>query len=73
MNLLDCQEMAIGKCGYCRSPFYKNKQYPMLWECKYGHQWEASAHKVKNGEWCKQCKTNLTNIIIVAYLIYNNY
>eukprot|EP00439_Symbiodinium_sp_Y106_P037894 s2725_g4.t1 len=42
--------------GQCLAKSYKNSSEKLLWECKDGHRWEASAHSVLHGKsWCPQC------------------
>ena len=42
--------------GRCLSKSYKNALRKLLWECKVGHRWEASASSVLHGKsWCPEC------------------
>jgi len=42
--------------GKCLSKKYVNKQTKLEWQCKSGHQWEATASSVKHqGCWCPTC------------------
>jgi hypothetical protein len=41
--------------GKCLSKEYINAHNTMQWECNEGHQWETSAHSVKQGHWCRKC------------------
>ena len=42
--------------GRCLAKSYQNAHEKLLWECKEGHRWKASAHSVMNGNtWCPQC------------------
>ncbi|CAE7421952.1 unnamed protein product [Symbiodinium sp. CCMP2592] len=42
--------------GRCLAKSYKNRREKLLWECKEGHRWEASAGSVLHHQtWCPQC------------------
>lgn len=43
------------KIGRLLSQEYKNAKAKLLWECKKGHQWEASWDNIKKGSWCPIC------------------
>ena len=50
------QARAAGLGGKCLARSYKNKAEKLLWECKEGHRWDASAHSVLNRKsWCPKC------------------
>ncbi len=49
------QEIAESRGGKCLSIEYVNCKTKMLWECKEGHIWQATANKIKSGSWCKKC------------------
>ncbi len=50
------KELAISKGGKCLSPKYINSKTKLLWECKEGHQWSASAFSIKTrNSWCPVC------------------
>jgi hypothetical protein len=49
------QEIAKSKGGMCLSDKYETKDTKLLWECKYGHQWEATPGHIKLGTWCPEC------------------
>ncbi len=51
--------MAKSRGGRCLSRQYINPRTPLLWECRYGHQWEAVYHSIKRGSWCPTCSTGL--------------
>jgi hypothetical protein len=42
--------------GKCVSKNYINNRRPLLFECKYQHQWEATWSNIKKGKWCPYCK-----------------
>jgi len=42
--------------GKCLSDVYVDNSTSLLWECKEGHQWEATPSNIKNqGSWCPTC------------------
>lgn len=52
----DLHRIAELKEGKCLSHKYHGSHKKYLWECKKGHQWEASADNIKQGKWCGMCK-----------------
>lgn len=49
-------EVANAKNGKCLSNKYVNSDTKLLWECKVGHRWEASANSIIHGDhWCPEC------------------
>lgn len=69
-TLKTMQELAKNKGGKCLSSKYINAQTHLLWQCKEGHKWEATPHKIKNkGTWCPHCAgyTKLTLKQIKAF------
>lgn len=63
LNLQDkldkCILLAKNKHGKCLSEKYINTDTKMLWQCRYGHRWEAIVKNVlyKN-KWCPYCSKN---------------
>ena len=57
-RLKKCQEFAVAKHdGLCLATAYVNNHTKMLWQCKFGHQWEAHWNSIKDiGSWCPKCK-----------------
>ncbi|MFZ4740196.1 MAG: zinc-ribbon domain-containing protein [Bacteroidales bacterium] len=51
------KQIAVSKGGLCLSDKYVNSQTKMLWQCEYGHKWEATGNNIKKGTWCKECST----------------
>lgn len=43
--------------GKCLSVEYKNNTDYLLFQCKYGHEWEASWSSVGQGCWCSECSS----------------
>ena len=55
LNLESLQELARERCGELISTEYLRCHAPLLWRCEEGHQWSASASKIKSGRWCPNC------------------
>ncbi|ATH07265.1 hypothetical protein BIY24_04740 [Halobacteriovorax marinus] len=60
LDILD--EFAELKGGRLLSNEYKNSTSYLLWECKNGHRWKATALEVMGkksaeGSWCPKCKS----------------
>lgn len=60
LTLAAMQSLAQRRGGRCLSASYHNNCTPLRWECKNGHQWRATAGKVKGsdkwrGTWCPTC------------------
>lgn len=51
----DCRSRAAKERGECLSEEYNGGNPLLLWKCKAGHEWEARAYKVLNGDWCPRC------------------
>jgi hypothetical protein len=52
----DCHKIAESRGGKCLSAKYKNNKIKMLWQCQYGHKWEACYGDIANsGHWCPDC------------------
>lgn len=51
----EINELATKKNGKCLSKVFINTKTKMLWECEFGHQWEAPLNTIKNGHWCLIC------------------
>lgn len=46
--------------GKCLSEEYKNCKTKMLWQCKYGHEFESTPDNIKQGRWCPHCRVKGT-------------
>jgi hypothetical protein len=60
LSLEEMRQIARDRGGRCLSTSYKNTITPLLWVCRYGHQWKARAANVKagarrKGSWCREC------------------
>jgi len=50
------QNLAQENEGKCLSISYNNCKTKLLWQCKNGHRWYASAYSVKSKKrWCRKC------------------
>lgn len=57
LNILLAREIARDRNGKCLSTSYKNINSPLLWSCKFNHQWYAPLNRIKNrGLWCPKCR-----------------
>lgn len=55
MSIADMRLIAIQHGGKCLSSTYSNMKSKLLWQCKYGHQWEAFPYNIKKAHWCPIC------------------
>lgn len=55
-SLIDLQTYAKSKGGLCLADNYSGSSKNYLWQCQYGHQWEAGAYFVLKGGWCQKCR-----------------
>jgi len=59
LNIDDMIEIATSRGGKVLSPKYVNNRTKLLWQCRYGHQWKATPHAVKDAQqWCPYCAGN---------------
>lgn len=55
-RLLEMQDIAAGRDGYCLSFKYVNAHTHLRWMCAAGHDWLAVPSSVKHqGTWCPVC------------------
>lgn len=59
-TIRDCLNLAQERGGTCLSNLYNGYHETLLWQCKYGHTWEATFHNIKGtkskkGSWCPIC------------------
>lgn len=43
--------------GKCLSKEYKNNKTPLIFECKYNHQWKATWDNINKKKWCAICSS----------------
>lgn len=69
-TLEHCIDLARHKGGLCVSSKYVNNSTKMYWQCKYGHEWDATFASINRGQWCPYCaglaKKSLQHCIDVA-------
>lgn len=53
--LKTAKKIAQSKRGKCLSTEYINSRLPLHWECRKGHRWSKTLHKVNSGDWCPKC------------------
>jgi hypothetical protein len=54
--LNELRAIAKQRCGKCLSNIYIDNSTALMWECKEGHQWEATPSSIRNqGSWCPTC------------------
>ncbi|MEN3129760.1 zinc-ribbon domain-containing protein [Bacillus albus] len=67
-TLYDMQEIAKQHDGECLSAIYENSQTKLLWQCKHGHKFEATAasifYKAKKGNFCPKCSAKQRGIVL---------
>lgn len=63
LSLTELQHLARKKGGICLATHYINSKTKLLWQCKYGHEWYATAFSIKTRKsWCPVCyKTHIKN------------
>lgn len=49
------RKIAKSKGGKLLSQNYLNASKKLKWQCKAGHQWEASWNQIQQGRWCPKC------------------
>jgi len=54
-NIEQMRELAAKRGGKCLSKFYINAHANLRWQCKDGHQWEATYNNIHKGSWCNAC------------------
>jgi hypothetical protein len=56
LSLTELKQLAGEKGGKCMAAEYSNSKDKLLWQCKIGHQWYATAFSIKTREsWCPVC------------------
>ena len=55
----DMHNLAGARDGKCLSTKYVKVSEKLRWQCKEGHEWEASASKIQLGRWCPHCAGNM--------------
>lgn len=58
LTIEEMQELATERGGICLSATYINSTSKLRWQCAERHQWEATPHHIKQGEWCPTCASH---------------
>jgi hypothetical protein len=53
--LVEMQEIASERGGWCLSTRYEDSQTRLRWRCRQNHEWEAIPISVTQGSWCGAC------------------
>lgn len=67
LSLQDARVFAEQKSGKCLSKTYSGNREKLLWECHFGHRWNATIYNIKNGNWCPDCRRNWGEDIVRVY------
>lgn len=59
--------------GKCLSKNYINSSTKLIWQCKKGHEWEATSNNVKKGQWCPECANTKKTIEEMNKLASTNH
>lgn len=54
-NIEDMHALAAKNGGLCLSKTYLNNTLNLTWQCKKGHQWDATPLQIKRKHWCPTC------------------
>jgi hypothetical protein len=57
-NIQAMRELARSRGGQCASSEYFGSKSKLIWQCAYGHEWEARPVSVLHGTWCPMCAHN---------------
>jgi len=69
-TISDMHGLAKERGGKCLSKKYVNNRTKLKWQCKEGHDWEATPHSIQRGSWCPGCagnrKRTINDMIAIA-------
>lgn len=57
-SIEDIKNIAISMGGRLLSNNYKNNKEKLMWECRFGHRWNAILTNIMDGKWCPTCSKN---------------
>lgn len=63
----DMHTLAKSRGGQCLSEKYVNGRTKLIWKCANGHVWNAKPDNIKQGKWCPDCSTGLSERICRTY------
>ncbi|MDD4227565.1 MAG: zinc-ribbon domain-containing protein [Mariniphaga sp.] len=53
------KNIALSRKGKCLSLKYEGQKAKLLWQCEFGHKWEASPNSIIHlKSWCPECAGN---------------
>lgn len=59
-SIIEMQEIAKSRGGFCVSKKYINSKEKLWWKCFKGHRWQSTPFSVKvRKSWCPVCANNL--------------
>ena len=66
-SIEEMQKVAAIRGGKCLSTAYKNFHSKLTWQCKLGHNWDATPAHIMHNRWCPMCATGIGERICRAY------
>lgn len=54
-DISDLRSLAKARGGNCLSDVYRGQARKHKWQCREGHEWDATPNSLKNGSWCPHC------------------
>jgi hypothetical protein len=63
LSIKEMQSMAKSRGGLCLSTNYANAHTKLIWQCKEGHIWKATANGIQQGQWCPKCSEGISERI----------
>lgn len=72
LTILEMQNIALQRGGWCLSTEYVNAKTKLWWQCKNGHIWNARPDNIKQNEWCPYCINRYKIIEDMQELAKNN-
>ena len=68
LTIVDMQNVAAKRSGWCRSTKYVNAHSKLLWECSNAHQWLSTPSNTKYLQrWCPICAIHISETICRQY------
>jgi hypothetical protein len=58
LSAYDMRQLAKFKKGKFLSHEYKGNKIKYLWQCEFGHTWNAIPTNISRGKWCPSCSRN---------------
>lgn len=55
LSIHELQDLAEERGGLCLTKVYSRSDRPVHWRCAEGHEWDATASRVRRGTWCPTC------------------